>query len=124
MKNLKIKNHSYNEKSHTKQHSSHDHFHKSFKIHPNLILKHLKEEIVGQDKAQKMISALVYNHFKRSYLNLMNKSNEKYPTIKKTNALFIGPTGSGINYFMLNILPLWEFFLEFFSVSGKFLEKG
>ncbi|MEN2498744.1 MAG: hypothetical protein MHMPM18_003012 [Marteilia pararefringens] len=43
-----------------------------------------------------MVSALVYNHFKRTYLNILNETRGlSRPLIKKSNAIFIGPTGSG-----------------------------
>jgi len=76
--------------------STTEHFHRFFKTNPNDILSHLKEHVVGQEKAQKMVSALVYNHLKRIYLNFVSESsNIQMPAVKKTNALFIGPTGCG-----------------------------
>lgn len=85
--------------------SNNEHFHKFFKISPNDILGSLNESMVGQSRAQKMTSALIYNHLKRIYLNFISKSSRQQnsantsskvpPLIKKTNALFIGPTGCG-----------------------------
>ncbi len=50
----------------------------------------LDEHVVGQDKAKKILSVAVYNHYKR--LNNSAKSDVK---ISKSNILLIGPTGSG-----------------------------
>jgi len=56
-------------------------------------IKHLLDEIIiGQEKAKKVLSVSVYNHYKR-ISNIYIKGN---PTkIKKSNVLLIGPTGSG-----------------------------
>lgn len=71
-------------------------FHKFFKISPKHILDYLKQYTVGQEKAQRMISALVYNHLKRVYLNFISEASGTCDIpMKKTNALFIGPTGCG-----------------------------
>lgn len=54
---------------------------------PREIKKKLDEYIIGQDKAKKIISVAVYNHYKRVFLNIANQ--------RKSNILLIGPTGSG-----------------------------
>jgi len=76
--------------------TNHENFHKYFKISPTDITDYLKQFIVGQEKAQKMVSALIYNHLKRVYLNFVTEaSGATESPIKKTNALFVGPTGCG-----------------------------
>jgi ATP-dependent Clp protease ATP-binding subunit ClpX len=50
----------------------------------------LDEHVIGQDKAKKILSVAVYNHYKR--LSNSEKSDVK---ISKSNILLIGPTGSG-----------------------------
>jgi len=73
-----------------------ENFSKFVKIQPNDVLGHLRKHIVGQEKAKKMISSLIYNHLKRVYLNFMNEASGKSElTLKKTNGIFIGPTGCG-----------------------------
>ncbi|MGN7612027.1 ATP-dependent Clp protease ATP-binding subunit ClpX [Magnetococcales bacterium HHB-1] len=58
----------------------------------------LDEYIIGQDKAKKVISVAVYNHYKRLEYNLEQESIQKKEEdieIAKSNVLLIGPTGSG-----------------------------
>ncbi|HIP12160.1 MAG TPA: ATP-dependent Clp protease ATP-binding subunit ClpX [Arcobacter sp.] len=52
----------------------------------------LDEYVIGQEKAKKVLSVAVYNHYKRVF-----RSKEKNDDIEltKANVLLIGPTGSG-----------------------------
>ena len=54
---------------------------------PSKIKAILDKSIIGQEKAQKILSVGVYNHYKRIE---QGKTN-----IKKSNILTVGPTGSG-----------------------------
>ena len=47
--------------------------------------------VIGQEKAKKVLSVAVYNHYKR--LNNLNKENEV--ELEKSNILLVGPTGCG-----------------------------
>lgn len=62
-------------------------------IKPKEIKEKLDEYIIGQERAKKVLSVAVYNHFKR----LMHKDNKTKDDveIQKSNILLIGPTGSG-----------------------------
>ena len=57
----------------------------------------LKEEldkyIVGQDKAKRVLSVAVYNHYKR--INSLAEKKDDDVEIEKSNILLLGPTGSG-----------------------------
>ena len=60
----------------------------------------LKEEldkyIVGQDKAKRVLSVAVYNHYKRiNALSKKKKADDDGVEIEKSNILLLGPTGSG-----------------------------
>ncbi len=60
----------------------------------------LKEEldkyIVGQDKAKRVLSVAVYNHYKRiNALKGASKKDDDGVEIEKSNVLLLGPTGSG-----------------------------
>jgi ATP-dependent Clp protease ATP-binding subunit ClpX len=58
---------------------------------PSEIKAALDEQVVGQEKAKKVLSVAVYNHYKR----LENEFLDSGIELKKSNVLLIGPTGSG-----------------------------
>ena len=61
---------------------------------PAEIKAELDEYIVGQDKAKRVLSVAVYNHYKR--INSMAKTKtDDGVEIEKSNVLLLGPTGSG-----------------------------
>lgn len=61
---------------------------------PPQIKTFLDEYVIGQERAKKVLSVAVYNHYKRIELNdLSSKRNEV--EIQKSNILLMGPTGSG-----------------------------
>ncbi len=60
---------------------------------PAEIKKELDEYIVGQDKAKRVLSVAVYNHYKR--INAIAAGNNDGVEIEKSNILLLGPTGSG-----------------------------
>ncbi len=57
---------------------------------PRAIKAHLDEYVIGQERAKKIISVAVYNHYKRILFGA-----ETDVEIQKSNILMIGPTGSG-----------------------------
>ena len=54
----------------------------------------LDKFIVGQDKAKRVLSVAVYNHYKRINAGI-KKSKDDDVEIEKSNVLLLGPTGSG-----------------------------
>ena len=58
---------------------------------PQEINEHLDAYVIGQERAKKVLSVAVYNHYKR--LEASTKKDEI--EIAKSNILLIGPTGSG-----------------------------
>ena len=60
---------------------------------PAELKKILDEYVIGQDRAKKVLSVAVYNHYKRIFRHneLLNDDTE----LNKSNVLLIGPTGSG-----------------------------
>ncbi len=53
----------------------------------------LSEYIIGQDRARKLLSVAVYNHYKRIFKT--DTVSDDDTEIAKSNVLLIGPTGSG-----------------------------
>ena len=63
---------------------------------PAEIKEELDKYIVGQDKAKRVLSVAVYNHYKRiNAVAKMKKSDDDGVEIEKSNVLLLGPTGSG-----------------------------
>ncbi len=54
----------------------------------------LDKYIVGQDKAKRVLSVAVYNHYKRINASMKKASGDEVE-IEKSNVLLLGPTGSG-----------------------------
>ena len=66
----------------------------NLKIVPPKELKAVLDEyVIGQEKAKKVFSVAVYNHYKRVLLG--SPTSEDNTEIAKSNILLIGPTGSG-----------------------------
>ena len=59
---------------------------------PKELKEKLDEYVIGQDKAKKIISVAVYNHYKRLFRQAEIDDDTE---IQKSNILVIGPTGSG-----------------------------
>ena len=63
---------------------------------PAEIKAELDNYIVGQDKAKRVLSVAVYNHYKRiNALANSKKAEDDGVEIEKSNVLLLGPTGSG-----------------------------
>lgn len=60
---------------------------------PAEIKDKLDEYVIGQDKAKKVLSVAVYNHYKR--LRFQSGPGSSDIELSKSNILLIGPTGSG-----------------------------
>jgi len=60
---------------------------------PDQIKKVLDDYVIGQERAKKVLSVAVHNHYKR--INLPKTSKPDDVEIQKSNILLIGPTGTG-----------------------------
>ncbi len=58
---------------------------------PREIKEFLDQYVIGQERAKKVISVAVYNHYKRVFSGVSDDDVE----LQKSNILLIGPTGSG-----------------------------
>jgi len=63
---------------------------------PKEIYEQLNEWVVGQDRAKKVLSVAVYNHYKRIKRSKRKSSGtEEEVELQKSNILLVGPTGCG-----------------------------
>ena len=77
---------------------------------PHVIKSRLDEYAIGQEKAKKVISVAVYNHYKRVLLQNggQDENQEENVQIEKSNILMIGPTGSGKTYLVKTLARLLD----------------
>ena len=61
---------------------------------PKRIYELLNQYVIGQDRAKKVLSVAVYNHYKRIGAGMQIDEVE----LQKSNILLVGPTGSGKTY--------------------------
>jgi ATP-dependent Clp protease ATP-binding subunit ClpX len=62
-------------------------------LKPMQINEHLESYVIGQDKAKKVLSVAVHNHYKR--INVCTFDEHSDVELQKSNIVLIGPTGSG-----------------------------
>ncbi|WGH25558.1 MAG: ATP-dependent Clp protease ATP-binding subunit ClpX [Candidatus Shikimatogenerans bostrichidophilus] len=87
---------------------------------PKQIKKKLDEYIIGQERTKKILSVVVYNHYKKNKFNSKNKNNIY---IEKSNILIIGKTGTGKTLFAKTISKILN--LPFVIVDATvFTEAG
>ncbi|WGH26011.1 MAG: ATP-dependent Clp protease ATP-binding subunit ClpX [Candidatus Shikimatogenerans bostrichidophilus] len=89
--------------------------------YPKNIKKKLDNYIIGQNKAKKIISVAIYNHYKRLlYYKYYNKNKIE---IEKSNILIIGETGTGKTLIAKTISKILE--VPFVIVDATtFTESG
>jgi ATP-dependent Clp protease ATP-binding subunit ClpX len=62
---------------------------------PTEIKNILDEYVIGQERAKRILSVAVYNHYKRLQVQDQSSSAKSDVELGKSNILLIGPTGSG-----------------------------
>lgn len=70
---------------------------------PHKIKASLDEYVIGQERAKKVMSVAVYNHYKRVFADRADDIE-----IEKSNMLMIGPTGSGKTYLVKTLARLLD----------------
>ena len=58
---------------------------------PQELFDHLNNYVIGQERAKRVLSVAVYNHYKR----LKHLADDHGVELAKSNVLLVGPTGSG-----------------------------
>ena len=71
---------------------------------PHVIKGNLDEYVVGQERAKKVLSVGVYNHYKR----VLAEQREDEVEIEKSNMLMLGPTGSGKTFMVKTMAKLLQ----------------
>ncbi|MBS1958029.1 MAG: ATP-dependent Clp protease ATP-binding subunit ClpX [Bdellovibrionales bacterium] len=63
---------------------------------PSEIKTFLDDYVIGQDRAKRILSVAVYNHYKRiQHQTTLKKGDKSGVELSKSNILLVGPTGSG-----------------------------
>ena len=62
---------------------------------PRKIKEHLDEYVIGQERAKKVLSVAVHNHYKRLLYQEDQPGQTSEVELDKSNILLIGPTGCG-----------------------------
>lgn len=78
---------------------------------PHVIKARLDEYVIGQEKAKKVVSVAVYNHYKRvfaKHLEPESMQEDQQVLIEKSNILMVGPTGSGKTYLVKTLARLLD----------------
>lgn len=75
----------------TKSHKHQNH--KTALLKPSQIKAKLDEYVIDQDRAKRILSVAVYNHYKRIASNALPSQDDV--EIEKSNILLVGPTGTG-----------------------------
>ena len=70
---------------------------------PHKIKASLDDYVIGQEKAKKVMSVAVYNHYKR-----VMAGDDDGIEIEKSNMLMLGPTGSGKTYLVKTLARLLD----------------
>ena len=64
-------------------------------LSPEKIKEYLDQHVIGQERAKKILSVAVYNHYKMLNYEAKHHYEKDKITIEKSNILMLGPTGVG-----------------------------
>ena len=89
-------------------------------LKPKEIHAFLDQYVIGQDRAKKLLSVAVYNHYKRLQDNQTRKADDV--ELEKSNILMVGPTGTGKTLMARTIAKLLD--VPFTIVDATFLTEA
>ena len=75
---------------------------------PKQIKKMLDEYMIGQSEAKKILSVAFFNHVRRIKAMEIAEHENKECNIKKSNALILGPTGTGKTYLVETLSKVYD----------------
>lgn len=99
------------------------------KVTPKHLYDYLNQHVIGQEEAKKIISVVIYNHYKRfcdaifGYTKGMDKNPYEDVTIEKSSSLILGHTGCGKSY-MLRMLANYLNIPFYIQDSTSLSESG
>lgn len=99
------------------------------KVTPKHLYDYLNQHVIGQEEVKKIISVVVYNHYKRfcdaifGYTKGMDKNPYEDVTIEKSSSLILGHTGCGKSY-MLRMLANYLNIPFYIQDSTSLSESG
>ena len=73
---------------------------------PHVIKQFLDQYIINQDRAKKILSVAVYNHYKRMKYGYTHDSRDM--NIEKSNVIMIGPSGCGKTAMLQHLAKLLD----------------
>lgn len=99
------------------------------KVTPKHLYDYLNQHVIGQEEVKKIISVVIYNHYKRfcdaifGYTKGMDKNPYEDVTIEKSSSLILGHTGCGKSY-MLRMLANYLNIPFYIQDSTSLSESG
>lgn len=75
------------------------------RIKPHMIKDYLDQYIIEQERAKKVLSVAIYNHYKRMKYGFDNPDSDE---IEKSNVIMIGPSGCGKTALLMHMAKLLD----------------
>jgi ATP-dependent Clp protease ATP-binding subunit ClpX len=88
------------------------------RLTPRLIYERLSRYVIGQEPAKRALAVAAYNHLKR-----VNEGRTGRLSLRKSNLLLVGPTGSGKTHLARNLASLLSVPLSIADAT-EFTEAG